>query len=199
MRLDPARGGNSGMTAYTFKPGFLRSPQSWVLEGTQLAKLEADKVIDLLKVTEAKFGSYPASGGLWIAVLILKADGMKYSFTCSDRLTGENRRRFLALCLDVAEVLSRENVRVKFIETIAQQLFSWALTALGAGAAAAGLKFMVPNLLHPSSSESGFSIRIGIYFLFIGVLLAWAGSPWKNKAPKTPSEAAESIRRAMAM
>lgn len=89
MQLDPARGGNSGMTAYTFKPGFLRSPQSWVLEGTQLAKLEADKVIDLLKVTEAKFGSYPASGGLWIAVLILKADGMRYSFTCSDRLTGK--------------------------------------------------------------------------------------------------------------
>jgi len=187
------------MTAYTFKPALLRGRQSWVLEGTQLARPETNEVIDLLNVTEAKFGSYPGSGGVWIAALILKADGMKYSLTCSDWLTGKNRRRFLALCLDVAEVLSRENVRVKFTETIIQQLFSWVLTALGAGAAAAGLKFVVPDLLHPSSSESGFSIKIGIYFLFIGALLAWAGAPWKNKAPKTPSEAAESIRRAMAM
>ena len=170
----------------TFKPGLIRSEQTWTLDGPTLAGPDG-RTLDLREVTAVSFADMPTGkGGFWSCTLSLTTPGGKAKLIANDTLGGVNR----VACLFMSQAVLDELGRHKPELTVGDGGLRWVSSFFGLlGVIALGIAAYLVYQIFTDDRMGGPIWILAAFPAFVGVILVWSAWPTKPVDQTVPAVA----------
>ena len=176
----------------SFKPGWVRSAQTWQLDSGKLITPK-QKQIDLSAVNKAHFVDMPYKR-MWTTELKLTTPDEAVSIICNDKQRGENRQLCFALIDAVLDSLTTHNPTLS-IRRGHGRIANYCFAAIGLIPLGFGLSFIIDAI---KDDFSTFGLGFGAFFILMAAFLVWSASPWKPSPMNTPKELREWLSQGVA-